>query len=141
MLKTESGEEWGPNLYVPYSLFYHRLLEVRYIDFNFSFTPTYVLHRSRQVSNSRVVKRKTSDWTALGPSLGFLLNFNVGKIRSSFLDVLLRVFLVVFLDVSLYLGIIRHHLGSILLLTMLYITNSEVGFCKVRVGLNYCRAI
>ncbi|KAJ9481638.1 hypothetical protein VN97_g11833, partial [Penicillium thymicola] len=45
------------------SLFYHRLLKVRYINFNFSFifTPNYILHRSRQVPNSRVVKGKTSN--------------------------------------------------------------------------------
>ncbi|KAJ9481832.1 hypothetical protein VN97_g11630, partial [Penicillium thymicola] len=36
---------------------------------------------------------------------------------------------------SRYLGIIRHHLGSILLLT------SYIYFCKVRVGLSYCQAI
>ncbi|KAJ9493181.1 hypothetical protein VN97_g72 [Penicillium thymicola] len=58
------------DIIVPYSLFYHRLLEV----------------------------------------------------RSSFLDVLLRVFLVVFLVrqhfVRIFYGILRHHLGSILLLTI-----------------------
>ncbi|KAJ9483293.1 hypothetical protein VN97_g10125, partial [Penicillium thymicola] len=32
---------------VPYNLFYHRLLEVRYINFNFSFTPTYFTGHAR----------------------------------------------------------------------------------------------